>query len=186
MNTYYIAGFPVSDELYHHGIQGQKWGVRRYQNPDGTLTAEGRKRYGNSLGDYGTQKQSLVRRLATGDYALGNKRIGDRREERLKNKIEKKKAEGKDTSRLQSKYEVQKARNVARDKYNSTASTGKLIAQNLLLGEFMADSYRSARGRGKDRGEAAVGSIIGIMTGIPALALAYDISDTKTDLERKK
>lgn len=42
---YYIAGYPVSDELYHHGIQGQKWGIRRYQNPDGTLTAAGRARY---------------------------------------------------------------------------------------------------------------------------------------------
>lgn len=31
-------------ELYHYGIKGQKWGVRRYQNADGTLTAAGRKR----------------------------------------------------------------------------------------------------------------------------------------------
>lgn len=33
------------DFLCHHGIKGQKWGVRRYQNPDGSLTPEGRKRY---------------------------------------------------------------------------------------------------------------------------------------------
>ena len=33
------------DELWHWGIKGQKWGVRRYQNQDGTLTAEGKKRY---------------------------------------------------------------------------------------------------------------------------------------------
>lgn len=33
------------EELYHHGIKGMKWGVRRYQNPDGSRTPEGKKRY---------------------------------------------------------------------------------------------------------------------------------------------
>ncbi len=33
------------NDIYHHGIKGQKWGVRRYQNPDGSLTPEGQKRY---------------------------------------------------------------------------------------------------------------------------------------------
>lgn len=37
--------------LYHHGIKGQKWGVRRYQNEDGSLTAEGKKRYSEIAGN---------------------------------------------------------------------------------------------------------------------------------------
>lgn len=40
----------MSNELQHHGIKGQKWGVRRFQNTDGSLTAEGKKRY--SSNDY--------------------------------------------------------------------------------------------------------------------------------------
>lgn len=34
----------MSDYIYHHGIKGQKWGVRRFQNPDGTLTSAGKAR----------------------------------------------------------------------------------------------------------------------------------------------
>lgn len=34
----------IAGELYHYGIKGQKWGVRRYQNPDGTLTNAGKRR----------------------------------------------------------------------------------------------------------------------------------------------
>lgn len=42
----------MENKLYHAGVKGMKWGVRRYQNKDGSLTAAGKKRYANSHEDY--------------------------------------------------------------------------------------------------------------------------------------
>lgn len=49
-------------ELYHHGIMGQKWGIRRFQNPDGTLTNAGRKRYTNSDGSLNKAGNKMIRK----------------------------------------------------------------------------------------------------------------------------
>lgn len=54
----------MTNELYHHGILGQKWGVRRYQNPDGTLTPAGRERYTKKLKSAG--KVSIAELAAFG------------------------------------------------------------------------------------------------------------------------
>ena len=45
-------------ELYHWGIKGQKWGVRRYQNEDGTLTESGRARYNSDLTEKDPKKMT--------------------------------------------------------------------------------------------------------------------------------
>ena len=61
MNTPYYGAAPRSSELYHHGIMGMKWGVRRYQNEDGSYTAAGRARYGVSGSRIGTGRTNLRR-----------------------------------------------------------------------------------------------------------------------------
>lgn len=53
-------------ELYHHGIKGMKWGVRRFQNDDGSLTSAGKKRYEASNKDLKTAAKKLNQTKTSG------------------------------------------------------------------------------------------------------------------------
>jgi hypothetical protein len=61
-------GYFVEDDEYleHHGVKGQKWGIRRFQNPDGSLTAKGRKRYGEDL-DINDKSRSNIAKIRLGE-----------------------------------------------------------------------------------------------------------------------
>ena len=61
---FYIA---KDDELYHHGILGMKWGVRRYQNSDGSLTSAGKHRYNKEMAKLKSEEKVIKNREKTRD-----------------------------------------------------------------------------------------------------------------------
>lgn len=103
--------------LAHHGIKGQKWGRRRYQNEDGSLTSEGRARYGlseyksqyrNAYKDYKNKQKAANRAAYT---AFGRTRIAEA--ERLQKAADKARYKAIDAKAA---YKVAKAKPGREDK----------------------------------------------------------------------
>lgn len=144
-----------SNELYHYGVKGQQWGVRRYMNEDGTLTPEGRERYSkkNYVGDNGSDKVEKFARRTVGSEG-GHYAFAKWRERRHDKNLEKAKASGnqKKIEKYESKKKAQSQANEDMKRYREHTSTGKLIAQNVGLGMLglSGNRYRHARARGSD------------------------------------
>lgn len=88
--------------LLHYGIKGMKWGVRRYQNKDGTLTAKGKARYdgnGNAKTDSKPSTSTQKSRSRMSDEELGKRIQRLEKETRLKDLEKKNIDSGKEYAR---------------------------------------------------------------------------------------
>lgn len=136
MNDYYVI---KDGELYHSGIKGMKWGVRRFQNTDGSLTPAGRKRYSNVL------EKDLAKTKKKLDKATNPKKVA-----KLERKVDRlSKADPKAYETLkknQANFKVQlgllggiKVYGYAKSpKGQAKIKAGKKIVQNIIDSQFNA------------------------------------------------
>ena len=121
------------DSLQHHGILGQKGGIRRYQNPDGSYTAAGRKRYG--VGSEEKSAKQYQKRLNDLDRGLAyNKKSYSPmagKENKYLSKSEK--AEAKGNSRKAEKYKAKAEKIHSKaDKYLKNIQAGEKETKDIL------------------------------------------------------
>ena len=80
MNDYY-------DYLAHYGVLGMKWGVRRYQNPDGTLTAEGRARYSGEKSDSSSKRTDAMIKKERREDSKNRRTLSDEELNKIINRL---------------------------------------------------------------------------------------------------
>ena len=163
MPIYYVCGIPYSDELYHSGVKGQKWGIRRYQNEDGTLTPLGKVHYGaqkvgsavgkagKAVGKAGKAVAKYeVKRFKRRHLSLMSDKELDEELVRTKkiNQISKERAEArgrKFTGKLSAL--IWKTAGVGTEKFseNLAVTAGKKAAENMMLSEDekVANKYKN-------------------------------------------
>ena len=124
--------YGYGDELYHHGVKGQKWGVRRFQNYDGSwVSPEAAQRF---------------RRERSKEVYRTNKRLNkvQNKADRLSNQIKKRKASGKSVSKQEMALKAKKSVANTLTKYRDKVAKG-LTKQELANGQRWVKTEAAVR-----------------------------------------
>lgn len=172
-------------ELYHWGIKGMKWGVRRYQNADGSLTEKGKKRYERDAREKGYDKKD-------GDTYYKNVGKKSRREDLeidadryVKEDLDRSKRVAEETERTVNKLKTAND-NAMRNRPKTRADLSKMTDKELrdrINREYLERQYNdmfTPQKSNKGREYASkiletTGTIVGITGG--ALGIAVAIKD---------
>lgn len=123
----------MDNELYHHGIKGQKWGIRRFQNKDGSLTKAGKKRLGYSTDNkrgkslFKKNKKTATNKTDVDKNTSPKKKISEMSDAELKEYINRKQTE-------RQAYEINKQLASYTQKKDSVGKTlaSKFISEALI------------------------------------------------------
>lgn len=129
--NYYGYVFDCDSALQHHGILGQKWGVRRFQNKDGTLTSAGKKRRAENYSDQQRQR----------DEKIYGKRAAERINRRM---LEGESIQSARHNEVVRKERTDKAKNVAKSTLKAAIPIGATVAVAALLKKYGPDSALNA------------------------------------------
>lgn len=127
-----------NDELYHHGVKGQRWGVRRYQNEDGTLTPKGKAKLEKLRNKDIKYLESRLNRIRKDEDK--NAKFSEHRAEKLLKKSEKLESEGKDAEKILKKFDkrMEQSNNIRKDftEYRKKLQKEIDIVKNYTLSDY--------------------------------------------------
>ena len=160
----------ISDTLVHYGIKGQKWGVRRYQNEDGSLTSKGRSRYTSfKTKGYAKKAQRLQNKAAEARKSK-NQYTKDKAsvyEYKAKQYSQRAKRSQEFDERYKAEYDKREA--------------GKRFVTAALIGSMNYDAYIKQRAAGISKGKAMVNTFLGGSLAAAKVRSDYINQDVKKD-----
>lgn len=183
--------FIRESDLTHHGIKGQKWGIRRFQNDDGTWTAAGKERYGDdgstgSRSVSGTAHRALAKVYSANEKAyakLGNKTLASMNAAAKNQQLQK--AEAADRAK-QAKTDAKNEKRLAKEK--ATDERLERVAKTAETQALAEYAVRKMAKRDIQKGQGAVERVFKNLSGYNSRIATATVNNARNQVmaDRRK